>query len=71
MVDFTNPSTISVTVLIISFMLFAGLLNTYRPVWVQSNNTGDNEISYELVLSYSLSFSLVVSITTLLIYAKR
>jgi len=73
MLDKENPVKSATSSLIISFILFVIIILLLNPLCVQviDKNTSENFTSYKLVLSYSLTFAIVVSIATLLILSSN
>ena len=68
-----NPAHLVSIVFLISLIIIGCLLYFIHPVWVQRINsiTGKEEISYELLISYSITFALVCSIISLFITSQR
>ena len=67
MIDTKNPISIAIYSSVISFVFFVVLLYIIKPSWIQiKNNKNDTSISWILLTSYSITFSLVCAITALL-----
>ena len=63
-IDKKNPISMAYNSIIISFVIFVGLFYLFTPSWVQVVNqiTGKLSISWPLILSYSITFSLIFAI---------
>lgn len=70
MFDPTDPTSLSVAVLCVAFVCLVGILYIIRPTWVRSHNS-KKDISWPLILSYSLVFALVVAICMLIAKATQ
>lgn len=68
-----DPVKMATIVLIISFIFFSFVIYLINPLCIQvvDKNTGEILTSYKLVLSYSLTFAIVISIATLLIASQN
>lgn len=70
-IDTNNPVKTSIISLIVSMVIFTGILWLWHPQWVRIIDKDGNETtSKELVVSFATTFSLVVAITVLLLFAK-
>ena len=72
-INMENPIYIVCIVFLISVIIIGCLLYFIHPIWVQRINsaTGKPEISYELLISYSITWALVCSIIGLFIISRR
>ena len=63
-IDKKNPISMAYISMIISFVIFVAILYLFTPSWVQVVNqiTGKLSISWTLIISYSVTFSLVFAI---------
>ena len=63
-IDKNNPISMAYISMLISFVIFMGILYLFTPSWVQVVNqiTGKLSISWTLIISYSITFSLVFAI---------
>jgi len=70
MIDTKNSISVTLYSFFISFLFLVALLYLLKPSWIQivilKNNKKNHSISWLLLLSYSLTFSLVCAITALL-----
>jgi uncharacterized membrane protein YeaQ/YmgE (transglycosylase-associated protein family) len=66
--DWNNPEQLTAISLIVSFVGFMIFIYLWKPSWVCNEKY---KISKKLLVSFSLTFSLIVSIIVLLIYSKR
>lgn len=73
MFDKKDPVTMATVTLVASFTLLVGILYLAQPSWVQviDQITGKNLISWQLVISYSVTFALVLAIAVLLIVSNQ
>ena len=73
MFDKKDPVTMATTTLVVSLALLVGILYIVKPPWVQviDQNTGKSSISWQLVISYSITFALVLAIAVLLIVSNQ
>lgn len=73
MFDKKDPVKMALMTLFVSFIFILSILYLAKPSWVQiiNQNTGKTLISWQLIVSYSVTFSLVISIATLLIISNK
>ena len=73
MFDKKDPVTMAKVTLVVSLVLLIGILYLIEPSWVQvvDQNTGKSLISWQLVISYSTTFALVLAIAVLLILSNQ
>ena len=73
MIDKKDPITMAYISLFVSFFIFVGIIYLFKPAWVQvaNQNTGRLSFSWELVLTSSVTFSLVLSIFVLIIVSNQ
>lgn len=67
-----DPTTASIGSLVVSFILIISIMSLVKPDCVQViDKKGNKSVSSRLLLSYSLTFSLVIAITVLLLKTQR
>lgn len=67
-----DPTTASIGSLIVSFILIISIMSLIKPDCVQViDKKGNKSVSSILLISYSLTFSLVIAITVLLLKTQR
>jgi amino acid transporter len=67
MINHRDPTTASIIVLMIAFVLSCAILTLSKPMWVQkSNKHGVYVVSAPLVVTFSFVFAIVSAIGTLL-----
>jgi hypothetical protein len=68
-----DPVTMAMYTLVISFILFVGIIYLVDPDWVKvvNQNTGKSTTSWQLVLTFSSTFALVCSIATMLLVSRN
>lgn len=73
MFDIKTPISISLLTLVVTLILSVGILYISKPSWVQKINKHNfkTDISFILILSYSLTFSIVCAIAALLITSNK
>ncbi len=72
MISRENPIKASLTVLVGSFIIFAGIMWVVKPEWVKTIDKNGNEVvSTELVVSFAATFSLVAAIMVLLLFSRN
>lgn len=66
-----HPIRTTILSLVVSFAVFATALWFLKPKWVQAiDKDGNEKVSAELVISFSITFALVVAILALLLVAR-
>ena len=72
MLDLKNPVNMSLLVTAGAFAVSMGILFAIKPTWLQKLNLkGKAEISYPLLVSYSLTFALLCGVVTMLVVARK
>jgi hypothetical protein len=72
MISRENPVKASLTVLVMAFIVFGGVLWMLKPDCVQTiDRNGNEKVSIELVASFALTFALVSAIIVLLLFSKN
>jgi hypothetical protein len=72
MLDLTKPVNISLVAILVVFLISMGILYLSKPSWIQKlNSKGKAEISYPLLVSYSITFALVCGVAALLLSSKK
>ena len=72
MLDLTKPVNISLVVILVVFLVSMGILYLSQPSWIQKlNSKGKAEVSYPLLVSYSVTFALVCGVAALLLSSKK
>ena len=73
MIDLEQPKNISLVAMLASFILFTCLLYLFQPSCVEviNKDTGQPEIYWRMLFSYSLLCSLVISIICLIYFSKK
>ena len=70
--DKKDSVSMAYATLIITFSIILGILYLFNPSWIQVMNkdTGKTRICWKLLLSYSATFSLILSISALIIVSN-
>jgi len=70
--DKKDSVSMAYATLIITFSIILGILYLFNPSWIQVMNkdTGKTRICWKLLLSYSATFSLILSIAALIIVSN-
>jgi hypothetical protein len=73
MFDKKDPVTMAMATLVVSIALLTCILYLAKPSWVLvvDQNTGKSLISWQLIISYSVTFALVLAIAVLLILSNQ
>ena len=72
MLDLKNPINITLLVVAGMFALSMGALYAMQPTWLQKLNLkGKPEISYPLLVSYSLTFALLCGVVAMLLVSGK
>lgn len=73
MLDTKDPVTMAMVTLIITFILLVGILYLANPIWIQVINqtTGKSCISWQLLVAYSATFSIVSAIAVIIIVSNK
>lgn len=68
-----GSSNITLFVIVLSFVFYIIILYLIQPKWVQTiDDKGENLIlSYELLVSYGVTFALITGILSLLLFSKQ
>jgi len=71
--DKKDPVTMAYISIVVSFGIFVGILYLINPAWVQvvDKETGNVEISWELVISSSATFSFVIAIAVMIMVSNE
>jgi uncharacterized membrane protein len=72
MINFEDPTILSLSSFGISFLVVMFLLWLFNPTWIQQvSKKGNKKKSTVLIVSYSLTFSIVVAIAVLLYISQN
>lgn len=72
MVDLKDPVTLSGVTLVTSFLIFTCVLALIKPSCVINvDKNGERKVSTKILLSFSTTFSIVISIATLLLFLPK
>lgn len=71
--DKKDPVTMAYISMVVSFGIFVGILYLINPAWalVANKQTGNIDISWELVISSSATFSFVIAIAVMIMVSNE
>jgi len=71
--EINNPKQFSLFVILISFIVFSGILYLSKPIWILQVNkkTSDESIYTPLLLLYSFLFAIITGIITFTLTNKK